>query len=183
MMRMMLGQAARAVDGRLINADDATAERIVTNVVTDSRKAHDGSLFVAIAGEHVDGHDFVARIGEQGALGAIVDHEIMGDRPRALCSIDAASDRSGLVRTCLNRERAQRGIACVVGLTLAQHDEGRNRTRGHNNGLDVYADHYGTSLGGRYRRHPITTCDRGGGIFLLNWIVIVPKIVRLFRYS
>lgn len=118
MMRMMLGQAARAVDGRLINADDATAERIVTNVVTDSRKAHDGSLFVAIAGEHVDGHDFVARIGEQGALGAIVDHEIM-DAPCPQIIVKDTVEALGLLAKAnleLRRdERAPFTIVCITG--------------------------------------------------------------------
>lgn len=34
-----------------------TAE--VTDIVTDSRKAGEGSLFVAIPGERVDGHKFI----------------------------------------------------------------------------------------------------------------------------
>jgi len=39
---------------------------------TDSRHIRPGEIFVAISGEKFDGHDFVAEISTQGALGAIV---------------------------------------------------------------------------------------------------------------
>ena len=39
----------------------------ITSIVTDSRKAGEGSLFAAIPGERVDGHDFIAKTVEQGA--------------------------------------------------------------------------------------------------------------------
>jgi UDP-N-acetylmuramyl pentapeptide synthase len=42
----------------------------VTNVVTDSRDAVPGSLFVALPGEKVDGHDYVAAAFERGAVAA-----------------------------------------------------------------------------------------------------------------
>ena len=35
-----------------------------------------GALFVAIAGEHVDGHDFVDAAARQGAAAALVEREI-----------------------------------------------------------------------------------------------------------
>ncbi len=40
----------------------------VTSVITDSRKAENGCLFAAIAGERVDGHDFIPAVMEAGAL-------------------------------------------------------------------------------------------------------------------
>lgn len=117
MMRMMLAQAARTVDGRLINADDATAERVVADVVTDSRKVRAGSLFVAIAGEHVDGHDFVSSIGEQGALGAIVDHEIT-DAPCPQIVVKDTVEALGLLaKANLRLRRESREPFTVVGIT------------------------------------------------------------------
>ena len=43
-----------------------TAE--VTDIVTDSRKAGEGSLFVAIPGERVDGHKFIPNVASQAHL-------------------------------------------------------------------------------------------------------------------
>jgi UDP-N-acetylmuramoyl-tripeptide--D-alanyl-D-alanine ligase len=42
------------------------------HAVVDSRKAHRGDLFIALKGEHVDGHDYVADATARGAAGAIV---------------------------------------------------------------------------------------------------------------
>ncbi|PAU66940.1 UDP-N-acetylmuramoyl-tripeptide--D-alanyl-D- alan ine ligase [Bifidobacterium italicum] len=117
MMRMKLGQAARAVDGRLINAGGATAEEVVADVVTDSRKAAEGSLFVAIAGEHVDGHDFVARAEAQGALAAIVDHEIMDTPCPQIVVRDTVEALGLLAQANLRMRRESRAPFTVVGIT------------------------------------------------------------------
>lgn len=54
--------------------DDAAARlsRQVTRVVTDSRQAGSGALFVAIPGERVDGHAFLAQVAAAGAAAALV---------------------------------------------------------------------------------------------------------------
>ena len=44
----------------------------------DSRAVTPGTLFFAIPGEHVDGHDFVAEAVRRGALGAVVEREVAG---------------------------------------------------------------------------------------------------------
>lgn len=48
----------------------------ITQVVTDSRAAVPGSLFVCIKGERVDGHDYACRALEAGAAGVLVEHEV-----------------------------------------------------------------------------------------------------------
>ena len=50
----------------------------VRGVVEDSREVGPGSLFVAVRGFHVDGHDFVARAAAAGASAAIVEREVPG---------------------------------------------------------------------------------------------------------
>lgn len=47
--------------------------------VVDSRKAARGDIFIAIKGERVDGHDYVAHAAERGATGAIVAREVDAD--------------------------------------------------------------------------------------------------------
>ncbi len=49
------------------------------DVVVDSRLATTGSLFVALPGERVDGHDYVAAAAQAGAAAAIVAHPVPVD--------------------------------------------------------------------------------------------------------
>ena len=78
MMPMSLTEIAQAVDGRLMPTTVPTDEPVAISAFTDSRQIVPGSVFVAIAGERVDGHDFVPKVGAQGAVAALVDHEIAG---------------------------------------------------------------------------------------------------------
>jgi UDP-N-acetylmuramoyl-L-alanyl-D-glutamate--2,6-diaminopimelate ligase len=48
----------------------------VRDVTDDSRAVEPGSLFVAVPGLHVDGHDFVGRAAERGAAAAIVERAL-----------------------------------------------------------------------------------------------------------
>lgn len=61
MMPMTISEVAEAVAGRLVEgADGVPAGAVALHAVSDSRQVEDGSVFVAIAGERVDGHDYVA---------------------------------------------------------------------------------------------------------------------------
>jgi UDP-N-acetylmuramoyl-tripeptide--D-alanyl-D-alanine ligase len=51
----------------------------ISTTVIDSRQATPGCLFVALAGEEVDGHDFVAEAFANGALAALVSRPVEGD--------------------------------------------------------------------------------------------------------
>ena len=66
MMPMSLTEIAQAVDGRLMPMTVPTDEPVAISAFTDSRQIVPGSVFVAIAGERVDGHDFVPRSARRG---------------------------------------------------------------------------------------------------------------------
>ena len=57
-------------------ADLARTE--VTGVTLDSREVEPGYLFVAVPGQHLDGHDFAASAVEAGAAGLIVERPVPG---------------------------------------------------------------------------------------------------------
>ncbi len=57
---------------------EPTVTRPLTAVVIDSRQAEPGSLFVALPGEHTDGHNFVAHAFSRGALAALVSRPVDG---------------------------------------------------------------------------------------------------------
>lgn len=53
-------------------------EPMTGNVRIDSRQVQPGDIFVALQGEHVDGHDFLKEVDSAGAVAAIVEKSIQG---------------------------------------------------------------------------------------------------------
>jgi UDP-N-acetylmuramoyl-tripeptide--D-alanyl-D-alanine ligase len=51
-------------------------EQPVSRTVIDSRQVEPGALFVALKGEHADGHDYVADAFSRGAVAAIVERDV-----------------------------------------------------------------------------------------------------------
>lgn len=71
MIEISLDEIARVTAGRL-EGSDAT---VSGPVVTDSRECGPGSLYVARAGEHADGHEYAPAARDAGAVG------VLGERP------------------------------------------------------------------------------------------------------
>jgi UDP-N-acetylmuramoyl-tripeptide--D-alanyl-D-alanine ligase len=65
---MHLSQAASAIAATLVGND-----AFFDHVSTDTRTLEQGSLFIAIRGDRVDGHDFLHLAAEKQAAGAVVD--------------------------------------------------------------------------------------------------------------
>ncbi|MBM3689974.1 MAG: UDP-N-acetylmuramoyl-tripeptide--D-alanyl-D-alanine ligase [Actinobacteria bacterium] len=65
MIPMTLAEVAGVVGGRIVDGD---SDIVVTSAVADSRDAVAGCMFVAIAGQRVDGHDFVDEARARGAV-------------------------------------------------------------------------------------------------------------------
>jgi len=64
---MSLSRASKSVNGYLHGPDGQ-----FTSVTIDSRQVNRGDLFVAIVGEHNDGHQYLLQAEQQGAAGAMV---------------------------------------------------------------------------------------------------------------
>jgi UDP-N-acetylmuramoyl-tripeptide--D-alanyl-D-alanine ligase len=62
----------------LTNIRPAQASTVITEAAVDSRLAIPGGLFVALPGERVDGHNFVADAFQRGASFALIQHKIDG---------------------------------------------------------------------------------------------------------
>jgi UDP-N-acetylmuramoyl-L-alanyl-D-glutamate--2,6-diaminopimelate ligase len=56
----------------------ALAQIAITGVAEDSREVGEGTLFVAVPGFHVDGHDYLARAAAAGAAAALVERPVTG---------------------------------------------------------------------------------------------------------
>ena len=80
--------AASAVGGSVVGASVP-----FFRVTTDTRGLVPGDLFVALRGEHFDGHDFVEAALASGAAAALVERDRAPDLPG--CPRSARSRRSG----------------------------------------------------------------------------------------
>ncbi|HET7267706.1 MAG TPA: UDP-N-acetylmuramoyl-tripeptide--D-alanyl-D-alanine ligase [Oleiagrimonas sp.] len=106
MLNFMLSEVSLWTRGSVSGADVAVA-----GVATDSRTLRGGELFVALAGEHHDGHDHVAAAAAAGAAAALVARKIDVDLPQVLVAdtLAALGDLASAVRA--------RRHADVVGIT------------------------------------------------------------------
>ncbi len=69
----------RTADGRPSSPSDVRAGSVLVEALTaDSRAVRPGGLFVAVPGDHADGHDFVAAAAAAGAVAAIVERPMAG---------------------------------------------------------------------------------------------------------
>jgi len=57
------------------------SESLVEAVEADSRKVKKGTLFFALKGEKVDGHNYLKEVAEKGAVGAVVSKDFQGTIP------------------------------------------------------------------------------------------------------
>ncbi|HEV2111232.1 MAG TPA: UDP-N-acetylmuramoyl-tripeptide--D-alanyl-D-alanine ligase [Gammaproteobacteria bacterium] len=102
-----LSELAAAVGGTLAGQD-----REFTRVTQDTRKLGRGELFVAIKGEHFDGHDFLAQAEKQGAAGALVERK----HPSALAQVVVPDARQALgAYAAAWRHRFQLPLVGVTG--------------------------------------------------------------------
>lgn len=65
----------------LTNVRIASATEVITEAAIDSRQIIPASLFVAIPGEHVDGHDFIADAFKRGASFALIQKDVPASFP------------------------------------------------------------------------------------------------------
>ena len=72
MKNFTLAEIAAACGGKYVG-DEALKDTAITSVERDSRAIKDGSLFLAIKGERVDGHDFIEKCYGSGAVCAICE--------------------------------------------------------------------------------------------------------------
>jgi UDP-N-acetylmuramoyl-tripeptide--D-alanyl-D-alanine ligase len=84
------------------------ATTVITEAVIDSRQVIPGSLFVAIPGENVDGHNFIEEAFRRGASFALIQREVNGSFRtldlRAVSSADSLPREELLPPLCLRVE-------------------------------------------------------------------------------
>lgn len=119
-MPMTLEEVVEYVHGRLVEAvpgRESDRRSVRMRVVTDSRQAGADGLFVAIKGEHADGHDYVPGLGAKGCRAALIDHLVPGaDLPQILVD-DTVAALGLLARANTDLRRKAPGPFTVIGIT------------------------------------------------------------------
>jgi UDP-N-acetylmuramoyl-tripeptide--D-alanyl-D-alanine ligase len=108
---MDLMEAALAVGGSALHGNPS-----FIGVSTDTRSIGAGELFVALAGERFDGHDFVAAAATRGAAAALVARGWAGSHDTALPLLVADDTRRALGRLAASwRSRFELALIGVTG--------------------------------------------------------------------
>jgi len=85
---LILADVLEAITRDAVRIPNATA--VINEAVIDSRQAIPASLFVAVPGENVDGHDFIADAFKRGASFALIQKEM----PTSFRTLDLRADLS-----------------------------------------------------------------------------------------
>jgi len=109
MKELTLKQLARWCGGKILPEN---ADAVVSGTQHDSRDIRPGDLFVAIAGEHFDGHSFVAKAREAGAAAALVSHPVEDALPQILVE-DTLTAYGAIARGY--REAAEIQVVAITG--------------------------------------------------------------------
>ncbi|MGI9251481.1 MAG: UDP-N-acetylmuramoyl-tripeptide--D-alanyl-D-alanine ligase [Pseudohongiellaceae bacterium] len=104
---MTLTQLAEATGGRLTGADIS-----FTRLSTDTRTLQAGDAYLALAGEHFDGNNFVAQARLAGAVAAIVSRANTESLPQLVVD-DTAVAYATAAR--LNRRRSEAQVVALTG--------------------------------------------------------------------
>jgi len=117
-IELRLADVAVVTGGRLERADPGVT--VTGPVVVDSREVVPGALFVAVAGERVDGHDFARSALDAGAVG------VLATRPVGVPAVvvpDTVAALGALARRVVTELTDRHGLV-VVGVTGSQGKTG-----------------------------------------------------------
>ncbi len=103
-----------ATSGRLLSGDK---ERIITGVVSDSRKAEEGVLFVPFRGERSNGHDYIKDVLTKGAIS--LTEEKIPEMPGTVIEVESSQNALGdIAKAYMKRYRVPTvGVTGSVGKT------------------------------------------------------------------
>ena len=105
-----------SVGGEAATIADGLPRVKVTGVSIDSRSVREGDLFVALEGEHRDGHEYVAEAFRRGAAAALIHRDIQnlgGFRDRPVIRVRDTRAALGDLARCHRRELS----AVIVAVT------------------------------------------------------------------
>jgi len=108
MIPLSIGEIA-AVTGGTVQGDGTVT--VTAPAVLDGRQAEPGGLFVAVAGERADGHDYAGQAGRAGAVA------VLGSRPTPLPTVVAGDTQAALQALAAHVVARLRAGLTVAGVT------------------------------------------------------------------
>lgn len=99
------------------------SDPVVSDVTHDSRRVAAGSLYVALRGEHADGHSFVPGAVDAGAVAVCVDHQISTPVPQLVVddTRDVLGDLASAVHDFPSADIDVVGVTGTNGKTTVTH--------------------------------------------------------------
>jgi len=117
---LTLRDVITGLGGKITNSAQIGAVPI-TDTVIDSRRVTPGSMFVALPGEQVDGHDYVAQAFENGALLVLIDHDV--DLARPILDLTAERAVEGCeTPACIKVANCLQGLQQLAAYWRRRHD-------------------------------------------------------------
>ncbi|MFJ8536928.1 UDP-N-acetylmuramoyl-tripeptide--D-alanyl-D-alanine ligase [Streptomyces sp. NPDC093591] len=113
MVPLSLSEIAAVVGGTVVGDGDG-AVTVTAPAVLDGRQAEPGGLFVAMAGQHADGHDYAAQAGRAGAVA------VLGSQPTPLPTVIVEDVQTALQRLAAHIVARLRNGLTVAGVTGSQ---------------------------------------------------------------
>ena len=104
-----LNEMMAATGGKCTRQDVPPA---IFGIDFDSRKISDGDLFLALKGGQADGHDYLTKAKDQGAVAALVDHPCPDDIPQIVVD-DVMTGLRDLAKA--SRKRSHAKITAITG--------------------------------------------------------------------
>ncbi len=89
----------------------------VEGISYDSRKVGRDYLFVAVRGEHADGHDYIGAAVAQGAAAVVCEREPAGAVPQGVSLVRVGDSRKALAAIANNYYGRPSESLCVIGVT------------------------------------------------------------------
>ena len=106
-----------AMAGGKLTLRHLSEETTVTHICTDSREADEGTLFCAIRGERVDGHNYMAKAAELGGR-VFLCERIPDPLPAEACAFIVVEDTvAALSALALSRRKGEMRELAVVAIT------------------------------------------------------------------
>src|SRR5438105_4880169 len=89
---------AKACAGELLNTSDSRSSALALRICTDSRQVRAGDLFVALAGERFDGHNFLKDVVKKGVAGVVAQRGKVPSEAQNCAVITVDDTRQALAR-------------------------------------------------------------------------------------
>lgn len=142
MIELTLKEILKATGGRAVGE---IAEQKVGSITTDSRRVGDGAVFIALAGERVDGHSFIKDV-EKDVVAVVAEREtdvavpqiIVPSTYRAVGDIGAyIREKSGVTVVGVTGSVGKTSVKELTACVLSQRYNVLKTEKNHNNELGL----------------------------------------------